>query len=245
MRVPEFHEPRLVAVYETINPYGPGEQPDFYAGLAAELGARRIVDLGCGTGLVTRALAGLGYEMIGVEPSPAMLSVARTRPLSDRVAWIEGGAESLGRVNADLAIMSGHVAQFFVTDADWHGALVALRAALRPGGTLAFETRNPLAREWEQWTRDAAVTVRDSLVGAIQTWTEVDAVADDVVSVTNHYRFLATDDDVVSSARLRFRSEAELRATLAAAGFAVDRLYGDWDRRPASADTRELIVVAR
>ena len=242
--VAEFHDPRLVAVYETVNAYGPGEQPDFYAGLAAELGARRIVDLGCGTGLITRALAARGYAMVGVEPSPAMLAVARTRPNAERVEWIEGGAGALGPLDADLAIMSGHVAQFFVGDDEWRDALLALRGALRPGGTLAFETRNPLACEWETWSRATAVTVHDPRAGAIETWTEVDAVDGDIVSFTNHYRFLATDDDVVSSARLRFRSEVELRSTLAAASFAIDRIYGDWDRRPATATTRELILVA-
>jgi len=44
---------------------------------------------------------------------------------------------------------------------------------------------------------------------------------------------------------LRFRSEPELVASLADAGFAVERVYGGWDRRPASPTTRELIVVAR
>jgi hypothetical protein len=33
--------------------------------------------------------------------------------------------------------------------------------------------------------------------------------------------------------------------SLANAGFALERVYGDWDRRPASPTTRELIIVAR
>ena len=39
--------------------------------------------------------------------------------------------------------MTGHVAQFFLTDEHWRAALTALHAALRPGGRLAFESRNP------------------------------------------------------------------------------------------------------
>jgi hypothetical protein len=42
----EFSVPRLVEVYETLNAYEPGTQPDFYADLAAELGAVSIVDVG-------------------------------------------------------------------------------------------------------------------------------------------------------------------------------------------------------
>ena len=56
-RIAEFDDPRLVAVYDAVNAYAAGTQPDFCLQLAAEIGARAIVDLGCGTGLVTCALA--------------------------------------------------------------------------------------------------------------------------------------------------------------------------------------------
>jgi SAM-dependent methyltransferase len=189
-------------------------------------------------------LARLGYELTGVDPSAEMLAIARRGAHGDRVRWIHGGADRLDANVADLAIMSGHVAQFFVADAGWVDALRALRRAVRPGGRLAFESRNPDVREWERWTRAAAVTVHDPVAGPIEIWAEVDAVDGDVVSFTNHYQFLTTGDDVPSQAQLRFRSEAELRDSLGAAGFTVECVYGDWDRRPASASTRELIVVA-
>src|ERR671911_1404470 len=103
----EFTDPRLVAVYETVNAYEPGTQPDFYLGLAAEVGARSVVDLGCGTGLLTRELALRGYEVTGVDPAPAMLEVARRRPGGDRVRWLHGDAGLLDEGRADLAVMSG------------------------------------------------------------------------------------------------------------------------------------------
>ena len=64
--IAEFDDPRLVAIYDAINAYGPGEQPDFYGDLAARLGARTIVDLGCGTGLLTRELARRGLSLIHI-----------------------------------------------------------------------------------------------------------------------------------------------------------------------------------
>ncbi len=235
----EFTDPRLVAIYETVNAYEPGTQPDFYASLASELGARSIVDLGCGTGLITRELARLGYDVVGVDPSAEMLDVARRQPHGDRVRWIHGDATRLGPESADLAIMSGHVAQFFLTDEDWHDALVALHRALRPGGYLAFESRNPDAREWESWTATDVATV-----GLVETWTTVDGFRDGVASCTNHYRFLDTDELLLSTVHLRFRSKAELTATLAQAGFEVEQMYGHWDRGPVGPSARELIVVA-
>jgi hypothetical protein len=49
---------------------------------------------------------------------------------------------------------------------------------------------------------------------------------------------------LVSENRLRFRTEAELTQSLAEVGFKVERVYGDWDRRPAGPTIPELIVVA-
>jgi SAM-dependent methyltransferase len=243
--IAEFHDPRLVAIYDTINAYGPGEQPDFYAHLAADIGAHTIIDLGCGTGLLTRALAGRGYAVTGADPSAAMLAVARRGRHGDRIQWIHGDPTAVPAGDADLALMSGHVAQFFVTDDAWGAALTALHAALRPGGTLAFESRNPDNREWERWTRAETRTADDANAGPIETWSEVVDINDGVVSYENHYVFTATGEDLVSSARLRFRTLAELIDSLATAGFSVEHVYGTWASGPVAPENPELIVVAR
>ncbi len=240
----EFSDPRLVAVYETINVYRPGTQPDFYSGLAAEIGATTIVDVGCGTGLITRELARQGYRMIGIDPSPAMIDVARNREHGELVRWICGDVTQIGWPRADLAFMSGHVAQFFLDDDEWIEALRALHDAVRPGGYVAFESRNPDAREWERWTRDERVTVDDPAAGPIESWSEFESFEAGIVSYTNHYVFSATGEHVVVPTRLRFRSLDELTCSMIVAGLAVEHVYGDWDRRPAHSTTRELIVVA-
>jgi hypothetical protein len=75
-------------------------------------------------------------------------------------------------------------------------------------------------------------------------WAEVSDVRDGVVRYDNHYRFVATGEEVVSPTQLRFRTREELTRTLADAGFAVEQVYGGWGRRPPGPGTGELVVVA-
>jgi SAM-dependent methyltransferase len=73
---PEFTAPRLVAVYEALNGYAPGTQPDFYLRTAHECGARSVVEVGCGTGLITRLFLADGFDVTGIDPSGPMLDGA-------------------------------------------------------------------------------------------------------------------------------------------------------------------------
>src|SRR5919205_3429918 len=112
-----YVDARLVALYDIENTRG--ADTDFYVRLAADLDARTILDLGCGTGLLTRELASDGRQVIGVDPAPAMLAYARRQPGADRVEWIEGDSSALGKAEADLVIMTGNVAQVFLDDSEW------------------------------------------------------------------------------------------------------------------------------
>jgi len=244
MPVPEFTDPRQVAIYDAVNSYEPGTQPDFYLGVAEEVSAEVVIDLGCGTGIVTLLFASRGYRMIGVDPSRVMLEVAQRKPGADGVQWIQGDAGQLGTPGADLTIMSGHVAQFILKDDDWLEALAGVREALRPGGCLAFESRDRRAREWKRWTGGKRM-IPDLFLGQIESWTEVTNVEGDIVHAVGHRRFVETNEVLVSPFTLRFRSEELLRQSLTSSGFAVQSVYGDWDRRPSGPGERELIVIAR
>ena len=247
----EFYDPRLVAVYDTVNPIAEYEM--FYLDLASKLSASSVIDVGCGTGLLTCELAKRGHRLIGVEPSKAMLEVARRRACGERVEWIEGDALGLGELQADLAIMTGHVAQFFLDDGGWHSALIAIRKALRPGGRIAFESRNPLVQPWADqeiedhvdWpSRTSRRRVDDPVAGRIEWWTEILEVEDDRVRTAIHYLFTRSGEELVSTNELMFRTRAQLGRSLSDAGFSVENVFGDWDGRPADPASPELIFVA-
>ncbi len=239
----EFYDPRLVAIYDTVNPIAGYE--GFYLDLAAKLPASTIIDVGCGTGLLTCELAKRGHRLIGVEPSSAMLALARRRACGERVDWVVGDALGLGEVGADLALMTGHVAQIIRDDEVWSATLTAIREALRPGGRVAFESRNPLARAWTAWTPQASRRrVRDAAVGPVEVWFQELEVDGDLVRYEIHYLFGRSGEELVSHTELRFRTRAELSRSLSDAGFSVESVFGDWDGRPADAASRELIFVA-
>ena len=236
-----YTDPRLAALYDALNPYG--ADTAFYLGIGAEHPDATVVDVGCGTGLLTVELARQGRRAIGVDPARAMLDIAAARDGGDEVEWIHGTAADLPTAVADLAIMTGHVAQVFVDDDDWSAVLDDLRRALRPGGLLVFESRNPLVAAWDEWTPERSRTELATPDGVVVAWNEVTDVAQGVVSLVGHYR-LPSGEHVEDPGALRFRTEDELRASLAAAGFAVRRIHGDWTRGPLAHDSRELVVVA-
>lgn len=241
-----YTDPRLVALYDHDNPRG--ADADFYVRLACGLGARRILDLGCGTGLLTRELAVDGREVIGVDPSAAMLAVARAQVNAERVRWVEGDAHALSipeNTALDLVLMTGNVAQVFLDDAEWDETHRAIAAALRPGGHLAFECRNPDDQAWTRWTREATFERIDSPYGPLECWLEVVGVEPGRVRFQGHNVFLETGEDVIAGSELRFRTLAEQRACLAAAGFAVEQVYGDWGCGPVTSASRVFVFIAR
>jgi SAM-dependent methyltransferase len=227
-----FAEPRLVALYDVLE--GERDDLDAYLAIAEEVGARSVVDVGCGTGTLPCLLAARGLDVVGVDPAAASLEVARHKPHADRVRWVVGGAAELPPLQVDLVTMTGNVAQVFLADEDWAAALRAVHAALRPGGRFVFETRRPEREAWREWTPERTRTV----VRGVETWQEVTEVRDGLVSFRTTFVF---DDGVLTSdSTLRFRTRTELDASLAAAGFAVDDVREAPDR-----PGRELVVLAR
>ncbi|MFT4229442.1 MAG: class I SAM-dependent methyltransferase [Microbacterium sp.] len=151
-------DPRLVDLHDGDNP--DGSDHDFYRGLAESVAVRRILDLGCGAGMLTIGLATGGRTVIGIDPSETMLGIARRRPGTERVQWICGDSRSIPAGVFDFALMTGNVAQH-IEDGDWSRTLTDLRTALCVGGTLAFESRSSHARTDVgaggvpcQWPRD-------------------------------------------------------------------------------------------
>ncbi|MEV7137063.1 class I SAM-dependent methyltransferase [Streptomyces tauricus] len=235
-----FGHPRLAAIYDPLDP-DRGDL-DAYLRIAEEFGARRVLDIGCGTGVFALLLAGRGIEVVGVDPAQASLDVARGKPGGDKVRWIHGDATALPPLRVDLATMTANAAQQIVDDREWASTLRGAYQALRPGGHFVFETRDPARRAWEEeWNREASYSVTMvQEVGAVESWTELTGVDGQLVSFRQTYVFAADGQVLTSTSTLRFREREEVEADLAAQGFAV-RDVRDAPDRPG----REFVFVAR
>jgi ubiquinone/menaquinone biosynthesis C-methylase UbiE len=243
MRHAEFKHPVLVQVYDAM--FGWSRDDDFFMSVVDATPASRVLDLGCGTGRLAIAMTAAGHRVTGVDPARASLEAARNKCGAEQVTWIEGSSEVLSDAAFDVAVMTSHVAQFFVTDEHWDRALADIKRALVPGGRLTFDSRDPRARGWKQWNpadsrRQVCLPDGRSVTATI----DVDAVTDNVVSFTIRYSF-SDGQSLASTGDLRFRTETELRSSLAAAGFTIEEIYGGWNREPIGASDGEFLVIAR
>lgn len=216
-----FSHPRLAEVYDEVD--GVRDDLDAYVRLVDELGALSVLDVGCGTGCLALRLADRGISVVGVDPAAASLAVARSKPGSGRVRWVEGDVAAVEGAS-DLAVMTGNVAQVFTTDEAWASTLTAVHDRLRPGGHLVFEARRPEARAWEGWDGQRHVGPE------VEVWCDVLSVALPLVTFRWSYRFAVDDALLTSETTLRFRGEAELRHDLGVAGFIVDEVREAPDR---------------
>ncbi|MEU7559102.1 class I SAM-dependent methyltransferase [Streptomyces eurythermus] len=239
-----FADPSLAALYDSLNPWGPGD--DFYLGLLREAGS--VLDIGCGTGQLLRRARAEGHRgrLMGLDPAPAMLVQARrARP---DVEWVLGDVRVRHwRQEFDLVVMTGHAFQELLTDDDIRTCLHAAHAALRGGGRFVFETRNPAARPWEHWTPDRVHEITAPDGTPVRVWHETLGTGPERGRVRFTETYAGPHWPAPRSAHgvLRFLDAPALEGFLAEAGLTVAAQYGDWNRAPLTPAAPEIITVAR
>ncbi|MFD9007036.1 class I SAM-dependent methyltransferase [Streptomyces sp. NPDC059582] len=108
-------------------------------GLPDEGRGRRVLDLGCGTGASTAALAAVlpGAEITAVDASSGMLEQATAKPWPDNVTFLHSPVERLTPAGVGEAFDAVFAAYLFRNAADPDGVLATVKELLLPHGRLA------------------------------------------------------------------------------------------------------------
>jgi SAM-dependent methyltransferase len=108
----------------------------------------RILDVGCGTGVVASRLAGLGHEVTGVDPSASMLEILRQR--DPAVEAVQGSATALPFEDGEFALaFCVAVMHHIAAPAEVHTALGEMVRVTRPGGLVLVWDHNPRNPYWK------------------------------------------------------------------------------------------------
>jgi SAM-dependent methyltransferase len=236
----DYQDPEIAEIYDVANPLG--ADGEFYLSVAGERPCS-VLDLGCGTGTLSCALAERGHRVTGVDPAAAMLNVAKRKPSADRVEWVASSAQGYrSQRRFDLIVMTGHAFQCLLTDADARAALTTMRLHLNTGGRVAFETRNPHVDWAGEWA--ARAPVFHSLRGeeVVETL-EVTGKDTEFISFVTSYRF--PKRTLSTSSTLRFPSREHVEELMGRAGLVVSEVFGDWGGSPfVDEESREMIFCS-
>ncbi|MBN9046829.1 MAG: class I SAM-dependent methyltransferase [Rhizobiales bacterium] len=237
--MPDLHyeHPALAEIYDLDS--GWDVDREFYLDLASG-GSKRVLDLGCGTGLLCDAYAALGHDVTGVDPAKAMLDVARARPIGAFVNWVEATAQTFRTGKKfDLIVMTGHVFQVFLEDADILAVFATMREHLAEKGVIAFETRNPRIDWKARWDGETELpldghTIRQSRI----------VQQHDAKHISFETKYHLPEKTLTSFSKLLFLSKPEIEDRLRQCGLKAKAVYGTWDKQPFDESTSsEMIFI--
>jgi SAM-dependent methyltransferase len=117
-----------------------------------------VLELGCGSGLLTRHLLDAGQRVIATDASPAMLELAReTAPDAEDIRQIVLPDDPLPE--ADAVVSVGHVLSYLDDEAQIERALLAIAGALRPQGVVAIDLSD---LRWNDAWQQTSASIRRS-----------------------------------------------------------------------------------
>lgn len=227
----------------------------YYVELAKQTGGP-VIELGCGTGRVSIAIAQEGIEVFGVDFSAEKLVIAKQKSddlgLSHRIKWVEASITNFqvpGKT-FPLIIMPDRSFLQLINVRDQLNTLKTIRRHLEEGGMLAFHAFVPHLRKLIEM--EGKYTFRGSFPSGsdeieVYDFTKLDTF-NQIANITRYIeRFNVRGKSVKrtkSKIRLRYIFPAELSHLLAVCGFKIENRYGSFYRAPFDAHSEELIVEA-
>ena len=242
----EFQDPRNYDLEESAN-----TKPAaiFYGDLAEKTGGP-VLEVACGTGLVTIPIASRGFEVMGVDICRPMLShaKAKSKQAGLDIDWRESDARqlSLGK-RFNLVYITGNAFQAFLSREDQNDFLASVRSHLTDNGTFGFDTRNPSGhnlttiRDEEIWMEYKNFDGHQVRISGTQEYDD----DNQIMHWTTYRRWSEGELPKEKTSRIacRFTWPAELSSLLRQHGFQIKAQYGNWDMEPIRYDSKVLLTI--
>ncbi len=217
----------------------------------ASVGAHRVLDTACGTGMHAIALARAGYNVTGTDVSISMIERARQNAAAAGVQVtlaVAGFGDIAAQVGSgfDAVLCLGNSLPHALTPAALAAALADFRACLRSGGLLLIQNRNfdAVLAQRERWMGPQAYREGDREWLFIRFYD----FHDDGLLTFNVMTLRRQGDgdwqQQVSSTQLWPQRRAELARALAAVGFADITSWGDMRGAPFAAATSPNLIIS-
>lgn len=266
---PPYGEPSYDVVpdfgwlYDQVPAYAARADVAFYQDEATRAHGK-VIDLGCGSGRMLLPLVRAGHRVTGIDASSAMLTQCRSRlereppEIRARATLHQGDIRDLSLPAASddgqgfaLAIAPFRILQHLVTITDQLRALGAIRRQLAASGRFVFDVFNP---NFAAMTTDRTAESEDTpefelpdgrhfrRAARVLRVRWLDQVSD--VELAYYLRRGTAVERAVQRFEMRWYQRAELEHLLTRAGFAIEAMYGDFDRSPLGDGSPEIIVVA-
>lgn len=223
----------------------------FYCELAKSVGGP-VLEIACGSGLVTIPIAATGLDVTGIDLALPMLEHARKKAEQQdlNIRWVEADARSFDLGTPYKFIyLTGNAFQAFLRREDQEALLAAVKRHLAPQGIFAFETRNPsghdLTDQPEEEFDQSYVSVKGYQVSVSFTQ-HYDPLAQ-VIYWTSYRRWNDGERDHKKETHIacRFTHPQELEALLYYNGFQVIQQYGSWEKEALSASSPSIITICK
>lgn len=226
----------------------------FWQDMSKRLGSP-ILELSCGTGRLAFPIAETGVAVTGLDYSVSMLNIAKKKlkklPISiqRRVKLVHGDSVSFSLPNKFRAIFSAE-SFWAVSDEDQTKMLNSIKSHLLPGGYLVMSIYNFHERTEDIKTHQLKTCKYFPDFGFTltrQCFVEGKAGSniDKIVHFLDRVYENGTIKRIVTERIERQRTKDELVRILNSHGFAIQKLYGEYDMTPWSDSTKWTIVVAR